>query len=126
MVANSEDIQKGMEVFDSNNTRFGSVAEVFSDGSAGSGTTTNWARSGGGPGALGDEGRVAGEGRGSGTLGDESRVVESPGREGGPGTLGDESRVGSEYGATGSTDSRLSETLGSRREENPEVDVLIV
>ncbi len=94
MFSNMADIDKGMDVFDLNGEKIGTVDEVYSSLPGSSTSQPASAGSGGGAGALGDESRVAqspGHG-GRGALGDESRAGTTP--PGGSGALGNESMVG--------------------------------
>lgn len=112
MVASSDDIQAGMDVYGSDGEKIGTVHSI-NTGEIGSDADTAAGYSGGGPGALGDESRVysdTGTGGGPGALGDESRVYDDTGTGGGPGSLGDESRVDNDYAATGTTSGTGSDT----------------
>lgn len=91
MFANANDSQKGMDIYESDGEKIGSVAEtpsdVTDDTSVGGAASND---------VLGDDSRVVGgrgTGGGPGTLGDDTRVVGGHGTGGGAGTLGDDTRV---------------------------------
>jgi hypothetical protein len=102
--SNMANIDKGMDVFDINGEKIGTVDEVYSSLYGSSANQPASPGSGGGAGALGDESRVnqsPGHG-GQGALGNESRAGTTP--PGGSGALGNESMVTGNTEATQTND----------------------
>jgi|SRR5579884_121446 len=126
-------VQPGMDVYDSNQDKIGSVGSVNPTGSS-TGTVAAGVSNEQRGGLLGDESAVGsspGVGGGPGALGDESAVGRTPSVGGGTGTLGDESDVSDSDGSVmGSSPAGMPDMgagdAGDLVVETIEVDVIPV
>jgi len=137
---NEPDVRSGMDVYDSNQDKIGTVDQVYPGGTTravetGSGVVGDedavGQGSGGGPGVLGNEaavGQTPSVGGGPGVLGDEAAVGTTPSTGGGTGTLGNEADVsGTDQGITGNETSTgtTGGVLGDQDTANGPIELVV-